>query len=569
MIPLLAMSIDNSLPTDLASAHALIMAQRQALTAAQARATAAESEAQYRALLIEKLKYAIRKLRHERFGQSSERGELLDQLELQLADLEEDAAQAEAAARMAAAAAGEKITVPSFERRKPARRPLPEHLPRERIVYPGPLACPCCGGGTLRKIGEDVTETLELIPRQWKVIQHVREKFSCRACEAITQPPAPSHPIARGRAGPKLLAHILFSKYGLHLPLNRQSAVYEREGIDLDVSTLADWVGAAAATLMPLVEAIRTHVFAAERIHGDDTTVPVLAKGKTRTGRLWAYVRDDRPFAGPDPPAAVFFYSRDRGGEHPEQHLASYAGLMQADAYAGFDRLYEANRKPGPIIEAACWAHGRRKFFDLARINKAPIAVEAVERIDALFAIEREINGVTPQERACVRDESSRPLVIALESWLREQRARVSKNSETGKAINYSLKRWNAFARFLDDGRLCMSNNAAEREMRAVAVGRRNWTFAGSDEGGRRAASIYTLIATAKLNDIDPQAWLADVLDRLPDHPASESTSFCHGIGARRSSPRRLLDLMRTQPIQNRPPPGPSPDAYTERGNRI
>ena len=520
VIPLLAMSIDDSLPTDLASAHALIMAQRQALTAAQARATAAESEAQYRALLIEKLKYAIRKLRHERFGQSSERGELLDQLELQLADLEEDTAQAEAAARMAAAAAGEKITVPSFERRKPARRPLPEHLPRERIVYPGPLACPCCGGGTLRKIGEDVTETLELIPRQWKVIQHVREKFSCRACEAITQPPAPSHPIARGRAGPKLLAHILFSKYGLHLPLNRQSAVYEREGIDLDVSTLADWVGAAAATLMPLVEAIRTHVFAAERIHGDDTTVPVLAKGKTRTGRLWAYVRDDRPFAGPDPPAAVFFYSRDRGGEHPEQHLASYAGLMQADAYAGFDRLYEANRKPGPIIEAACWAHGRRKFFDLARINKAPIAVEAVERIDALFAIEREINGVTPQERACVRNESSRPLVIALESWLREQRARVSKNSETGKAINYSLKRWNAFARFLDDGRLCMSNNAAEREMRAVAVGRRNWTFAGSDEGGRRAATIYTLIATAKLNDIDPQAWLADVLDRLPDHPA-------------------------------------------------
>ena len=514
------MSIDDSLPTDLASAHALIMAQRQALTAAQARATAAESEAQYRALLIEKLKYTIRKLRHERFGQSSERGELLDQLELQLADLEEDAAQAEAAARMAAAAAGEKITVPSFERRKPARRPLPGHLPRERIVYPGPLACPCCGGGTLRKIGEDVTETLELIPRQWKVIQHVREKFSCRACEAITQPPAPSHPIARGRAGPKLLAHILFSKYGLHLPLNRQSAVYEREGIDLDVSTLADWVGAAAATLMPLVEAIRTHVFAAERIHGDDTTVPVLAKGKTRTGRLWAYVRDDRPFAGPDPPAAVFFFSRDRGGEHPEQHLASYAGLMQADAYAGFDRLYEANRKPGPIIEAACWAHGRRKFFDLARINKAPIAVEAVERIDALFAIEREINGVTPQERACVRNESSRPLVIALESWLREQRARVSKNSETGKAIDYSLKRWNAFTRFLDDGRLCMSNNAAEREMRAVAVGRRNWTFAGSDEGGRRAATIYTLIATAKLNDIDPQAWLADVLDRLPDHPA-------------------------------------------------
>lgn len=519
------MSNDDSLPTDLASAHALIIVQREALsaaqdraTAAEARATAAESDAKFRALLIEKLKYTIQKLRHEQFGQSSERGALLDQLELQLADLEEDAAQAEMAARMTAAS--EKITVPSFERRRPARRPLPEHLPRERIVYPAPLACPCCGGGTLRKIGEDVTETLELIPRQWKVIQHVREKFSCRACEAITQPPAPSHPIARGRAGPKLLAHILFSKYSLHLPLNRQSATYAREGIDLDVSTLADWVGAAAATLMPLVEAIRVHVFAAERIHADDTTVPVLAKVKTRTGRLWTYVRDDRPFAGPDPPAAVFFYSRDRGGEHPEQHLVSYRGLMQADAYAGFNRLYEADRKGGPIIEAACWAHGRRKFFDLARINKAPIAIEAIERIDALFAIEREINGMTPQERLRVRNERSRSLVIQLESWLREQRARVSRNSEIGKAIDYSLKRWSVLTRFLDDGRLCMSNNAAERELRAVAVGRRNWTFAGSDEGGRRAAALYTLIATAKLNDIDPQAWLADVLARLPDHPA-------------------------------------------------
>ena len=506
------MSADDSLPDDVATLKSMLVAERAARMVAQ-------GEAQHRALLIEKLQYTIRKMRHERFGQSSERGTLLDQLELQLADLEEDAAQAEATAGLAAAA-GERITVPSFERRKPARRPLPEHLPRERIVYPLPATCPCCGGGMLRKIGEDVTETLELVPRQWKVIQHVREKVSCRSCEAITQPPAPSHPIARGRAGPKLLAHILFSKYGLHLPLTRQSGVYGREGIDLDVSTLADWVGASAATLMPLVETIRAHVFAAERIHADDTTVPVLAKGKTRTGRLWTYVRDDRPFAGREPPAAVFSYSRDRGGEHPERHLGSYAGLMQADAYAGFNRLYEANRKPGPIAEAACWAHARRKFFDLARINQAPIASEAVARIDALFAIEREINGVMPELRVRARDERGRPLVIALETWLREQRGRVSKNSDTGKAIDYSLKRWAALTRFLDDGRLCMSNNAAERELRAVAVGRRNWTFAGSDEGGRRAAAIYTLIATAKLNDVDPQAWLADVLARLPDHPA-------------------------------------------------
>jgi transposase len=478
---------------------------------------AAEAEAQTRSLLIEKLKLTIKKLRHEHFGQSSERGALLEQLELQLADLEENTAQADTAVQLATP---EKIIITSFERRRPARRPLPAHLPRERIVYPAPTVCPCCGDSRLRKIGEDVTETLELIPRQWKVIQHVREKFSCRGCEAITQPPAPSHPIARGRAGPKLLAHILFAKYGLHLPLNRQSDVYAREGIDLDVSTLADWVGAAAATLMPLNEVIQRHVFSAERIHADDTTVPVLAKGKTRIGRVWTYVRDDRPFGGRDPPAAVFFYSPDRSGEHPERHLAGYCGLMQADAYAGFTKLYGANRKAGPIIEAACWAHARRKFFDLARLSQAPIAAEAVKRIDVLFAIEREINGLTAPERVRVRQERSRSLVTELQTWLSEQRTKLSRNNDTRKAIHYILSRWDAFTRFLDDGRLCMSNNAAERELRAVAVGRRNWTFAGSNEGGRRAAAIYTLIATAKLNNVDPQAWLADVLARLPDHPA-------------------------------------------------
>jgi transposase len=322
------------------------------------------------------MKFTIAKLRHEQHGQSSERGAVLEQLELQLADLEEDASEAEAQAQMAAAAAAAaKVQVEGFQRKRPARRPLPEHLPRERVVHPAPTACPCCGGSALRKIGEDVTETLEHVPAQWKVIQHVREKFSCRACETIAQTPAPSHPIARGRAGPFLLAHILFCKYGLHLPLTRQSATYAREGVELDVSTLADWVGAASATLMPLVEVIRAHVFAAERIHADDTTVPVLAKGKCRTGRLWTYVRDDRPFAGTAAPAAVFFYSADRGGVHPDAHLATYAGLMQADAYAGFNRLYEAGRKPGPIVEAMCWAHARRKFFDLARLNKAPIAI--------------------------------------------------------------------------------------------------------------------------------------------------------------------------------------------------
>jgi len=346
----------------------------------------------------------------------------------------------------------------------------------------------------------------EPAPAKAGVIQHVREKFSCRSCETIAQTPAPSHPIARGRAGPMLLAHILFCKYSLHLPLNRQSMTYAREGIDLDVSTLCDWVGAASATLMPLVDAIRTHVFAAERIHADDTPVKVLAKGKCRTGRLWTYVRDDRPFAGTVAPAAAFFYSPDRGGVHPDAHLATYAGLMQADAYAGFNRLFEAGRKGGPITAAMCWAHARRKFFDVARLNKAPIAIEAVARIDALFAIERA--------------EHSRPLAAELKLWLQAQRAKLSAHSETAKAIRYSLNRWSGLVRFLDDGRLCMSNNAAERALRCVAVGRHNWTFAGSDEGGRRAAAIYTLVETCKLNGVDPRAWLADVLARLPDHPA-------------------------------------------------
>jgi transposase len=496
------------LPDDVETLQAMLLAERAARLDAQA-------EAQAWVLEIEKLKLIIAKLRHARFGASSERSaRLLEQLELQLADLEETAAEAATTAEIA-----RPTQVCGFARRKPARRSLPEHLPRERIVYPVPSACPCCGG-VLRKLGEEVTETLEHVPARWKVIQHVREKFSCRSCETITQPPAPSHPIARGRAGPGLLAQILFAKYGAHLPLHRQSVIYAREGVALDVSTLADWVGQAAATLMPLVVAIRAHVFAAARIHADDTPVPVLAKGKTRTGRFWTYVRDDRPFAGPDPPAAAFFYSGDRGGEHPERHLAGYAGSMQADAYAGFNRLYEADRKGGPIVEAACWSHARRKFYELAQLRKAPIASEAVTRIDALFAIEREINGTSPEHRLAVRADRSRPLVVELETWLRVQRARLSAKSETAKAIDYSLKRWAALARFLDDGRLCLSNNAAERALRGIAVGRGNWTFAGSDKGGERAAAIYTLVETAKLNGVDPRAWLAHVLTHLPDHPA-------------------------------------------------
>jgi transposase len=377
------------------------------------------------------------------------------------------------------------------------------------------------------------------VPRSWKVVEHVREKVSCRACEAVSQPPAPSHPIARGRAGPNLLALVLAAKYGQHLPLTRQSAIYAGEGVELDVSTLADWVGASAAGLMPLVLGVRARVFSAARLHGDDTTVPVLAKGRTRIGRVWGYVRDDRPFGGPDPPAVAFFYSPDRRGEHPERHLAGFAGILQADAYAGFDRLYDPKREPGPILEAACWAHARRKLFELAAVSKAPIAAEAVRRIDGLFAIEREINGRPAAERLAIRKERAEPLVAELEAWLRVQHERVSPKSEVGKAIAYALNHWKALTRFLGDGRICLSNNAAERALRGVAVGRKNWTFAGSDRGGERAAAVYTLIETAKLNGVDPQAWLADVLARLPDHPAKRIGEFLPWSWSPRRADRR------------------------------
>ncbi|MEJ0050907.1 MAG: IS66 family transposase [Methylovirgula sp.] len=509
----------DPLPSDLASAHALILAQRELLANEQALRIVAESAAKVGALEIERLKLMLAKARRAQFGQSSERGRLLiEQLELAIEDLEET--QAAEATRV-------EIAAPEAAREKRARGPrgprkLPDDLPVERIVEPAPCSCGKCGGRRLRKLGEVVSKTLECEPRRWKIVERVREKFSCRDCEGITEAPAPSHPIPRGFAGPSLLAMVLVSKFLLHQPLNRQSDACAREGIEIDTSTLADWVGACVVALDPLVQAIRVHVLRADRIHADDTRVQVLAKLKTITGRLWTYVRDDQPFGGTDPPAAFFEYSRNRAGEHPQRHLVDYVGIMQADAYQGYNELYKLARRPAPILEAACWAHWRRHFFDLAKDGKAPIAIEAVHRMDELFEIERMINGKSPRERLAVRRELSKPLVDSLETWLSEQRARLSAKNDTTKVINYGLSRWTAFTHFLEDGRVCLSNNAAERAVRGIAVGRRNWTFAGSDEGGRRAASVYTLIETCKLNDVDPQAWLTDVLARLPDHPAKE-----------------------------------------------
>ena len=519
------MNLDPAqLPDDIATLKAMLGAEHAARIVSDTRAAKAEARTRDLDAEIANLKLTIAKMRHATFGGSSERGsKLLDQLELQLADLVEKVAEHKAAAEIQAPPPANSPGAANADsvKQKPARRALPAHLPRERVVHPAPSVCPCCSGSKFRKLGEDTNESLELVPAHWKVVVHVREKMACRGCDTIVQAPAPSHPIARGRGGPHLLTEIVFGKYGAHLPLNRQSDIFAAQGIDLDVSTMADWVGACAATLRPLRDAIEGHVLAAERIHTDDTTVPVLAAGKCKTGRLWAYVRDDRPFAGGAAPAALFHYSPDRGGEHPQTHLAKFSGLMQADAYSGYIGLYAEGRKPGRIIEAACWAHGRRKFFELAELQKAPIAIEAVRRIDALFAIEREINGLVPAERLAVRRERSKPLIDALETWLREERQKLSSKSPIAKAIDYSLKRWPAFTRFLDDGRLCLSNNAAERAVRGIAVGRRNWTFCGSDSGGQRAAVMYTLIETAKLNGVDPRAWLADVLARIADHPAS------------------------------------------------
>lgn len=514
-----------------------------ALAAETARAQAAEAElAQARALasctdaMIQELKLEIAKLRRDKYGVSSERrARLIDQLELQLEALEAAAAE-DALVAEQVAGADATSNVCAFTRRKPVRKPFPDHLPRERVVVEAPTRCACCGSDRIIKMGEDVTETLEVIPRQWKVIQTVREKFTCRVCEKISQPPAPFHAIPRGWAGPHLMAMIAFDKYGQHQPLNRQSERIAREGIDLSLSTLSDLIGHICVALAPIHGLIKRHVLDGVRLHGDDTTVPLLARGGTRTARLWTYVRDDRPWAGGAPPAALFHFSTDRRKEHPTRHLAGWHGVLQSDVYGGYNDLYLADRSPGSVRSALCWSHARRKFFELADIKAiarkgkkvaeeiSPIALDAVTRIDAIFAVEREINGLSAAARHEVRQQRVAPLVHDLHDWMRAERARMSKHNPVTKAINYMLDgegRWEALTAFLDDGRLCLTNNAAERALRGIALGRKSWLFAGSERGGDRAAFMYTLIVSCKMNDVDPQAWLADVLARMQDLPVS------------------------------------------------
>jgi transposase len=487
-----------ALRTLILSQHEQILSQREQLASREAE--------------IEQLQLLIAKLRRMQFGRKSEKVERqIEQLQLRLDELEANRAeQATFPATLPTAPEPQRTT-------RPARRPLPEHLPREtQKILPKPTACPDCGG-ELRHLGEDVAETLEWVPASFKVIRQVRPKLACGRCDKIVQAEAPSRPIPRGLAGPGLLAHVLVSKYCDHLPLYRQEEIYEREGVELNRATLADWMGGASGLLQPLIEALRRHVMSATKLHADDTPVPVLAPGlgKTKLGRLWTYVRDDRPAGDATPPAVWFAYTPDRKGEHPQEHLRSFRGTLEADAYAGFDQLYETGR----IQEAACWAHVRRKFYDLHVAHKSPVAHEALRRIGELYAIEGDIRGRQPDQRRAVRNERSRPLLESLKQWLEETLVKLSKKSDTAQAVRYALGRWEALLRYVDDGRLEIDNNAAERALRVVALGRKNYLFAGSDTGGERAAAIYTLIGTAKLNDLDPESYLRNVLSRIADHP--------------------------------------------------
>lgn len=495
--------------------------------ACQAELKAAELSVQLRALEIEKLKLQIARLRRMQFGRSSERiTRQIEQLELQLEELETDEA----------ADITEAVTkdrpAPIRQRAKPKRKPLPDHLPRQEIVHEpdanGACVCPDCGAG-MAKLGEDVTEVLDYVPGRFQVIRHVRPKYACKACDGITQAPSPAMPTPRGRATPAMLAHLLVAKYCDHLPLYRQSEIYAREGVDLDRSTLCDWVGQAAWLLRPIIDEIRRHVFAAEKIHGDDTTVPVLSPGlgRTKTGRLWVYVRDDRPFCGTAPPAAAYFYSPDRAGEHPAAHLADFNGFLQADGYSGFNALYQPGRTGkgrganAGITEVACWAHCRRKFYDFWIATKSAVAKDALDRVGAFYRIEDLARFAPPDERLAHRAEAV-PLVDAFFGWAGKVVTRLSAKSDLAEAFRYTIKRREALSRFLADARLEIDNNIAENAMRGVALGRKNYLFAGADSGGERAASIYTIVQTAKMNDINPEAYLSDTLAKVADgHPIS------------------------------------------------
>jgi transposase len=498
-----------SLPDDIDSLKRLILKQHAVIEAAHA-------DLLSRDILIERLKIELARLKRARFGRSCE------QLDTQIAQLELTLEELEASAMQIAApgTAPASPIAPPIERVKPVRKSLPAHLPRESIVHHSACHCPECGSA-LARLGEDVSEVLEYVPSHFKVLRHVRPKLSCPKCQSITQAPAPERVIARGMAGPALLAHVLVSKYCDHLPLYRQSEIYARSGVELERSTLADWVGQCSALLAPLVDSLSDYVLAGSKLHADDTPVPVLqpGRGTTKQGRLWTYVRDDRPAASTDPPAVWFAYSPDRKGVHPRTHLKDFKGVLQADGYAGFDRLFNETDPQHPIQEAACWAHVRRKFYDIHVATNSPVALEALNRIGELYAIETEIRGHPPQVRREIRAARAGPKLKELHAWFIDARSKLSKKSELAGAIHYALSRWRALTRYCEDGRIEIDNNAAERSLRPVALERKNYLFAGSDAGGERAAAIYSLLGTAKLNGLDPEGYLRHVLTHIAEHP--------------------------------------------------
>ena len=495
--------------------------------------TARDAEIYAKTLHIEKLKMQLAVLRRARFGRSSEKLDRdIEQLELLIGELEEEAAEEEARAGVADPAG---LDDPDDEtpatrrargRKRPRRAKLPEHLPRETVTHEPACTCPGCGSTVFSRVGQDEREVLEYTPASFKVIQHVRPKLSCRACETIVQVPMPSLPIERGLPGPGLLAHIAISKFCDHLPLHRQSEMYAREGVELDRALMADWMGKVVFLLTPLAEAIGRHIRAGEVLHADDTTVPVLSPGlgKTAIGRLWVVVRDERPWGSSVPPAAFYRYSPDRKGIHAEALLGDCRGFLHADGYTGFGQLYRPTTPAGvaPLIEVACWSHFRRKLYDVHHATVSPIALEALERIAALFVIESSVNGAAPDHRRAARAEHAAPLLDQLKTFLDTSLTKISGKSELAKAIRYALSRWKALVRYLSDGRLEMTNNAAERAMRIPVLGRKNYLFCGSDAGGQRAACLYTITATAKLNGVNPEAYLTDILGRIADHPINK-----------------------------------------------
>ena len=497
----------NVLPAE--ALRALILTQHAELLTTHEQLLSRERE-------IEHLKLLLVKLHRMQFGRKSEKlARQIEQLELRLEELESNRSEKEPSPPEPTPIPTASTPTPA----KPTRRALPDHLPREtRRHEPKETLCPQCQG-ELRKLGEDVSEILEYVPASFVVIRHVRTKLNCTRCDCIVQAEAPRRPIERGRAGPGLLAHVLVSKYADHLPLYRQSEIYARQGVALERSTLADWVGGCSRLLEPLVEALRRYAMVAGKLHADDTPVPGLApgQGKTKTGRLWTYVRDDRPAGDGSAPAVWFTYSPDRKGEHPERHLKKFRGILQADAYAGFHQLYPDGR----IQQASCWAHVRRHFYDLEQAHASPVAREALARIGALYGIEEQIRGKPPDQRRAVRQAQSKPLLDSMRQWFETTLSKLSRKSDTTAAIRYALSRWEALLRFVDDGCIEMDNNAAERSLRGVALGRKNYLFAGSNRGGERAAAIYSLIGSAKLNGLDPDAYLREVLTRIADHPVN------------------------------------------------